>query len=106
MLFHRREFLQFIGASGAAAVFGSRASAQGYPARAAHWIVGYPPGGAIDIVARIMGQWLSERLGQPFVIENRAGASGNIATEAAAHRIHAPPCKCRTRDQRDSLQEH
>jgi tripartite-type tricarboxylate transporter receptor subunit TctC len=50
-----------------------------------HWIVGYPPGGATDIVARIMGQWLSERMGQPFVIQNRAGASGNIATEAAAN---------------------
>ena len=46
------------------------------------WIVGYPPGGATDITARLIGQWLSERLGQPFVIENRPGASGNIGTEA------------------------
>jgi tripartite-type tricarboxylate transporter receptor subunit TctC len=48
------------------------------------WIVGYPPGGATDITARLIGQWLSERLGQPFVIENRAGASGNIGTELVA----------------------
>jgi len=45
-------------------------------------IVGFPAGGTIDIIARLMGQWLSERLGQPFVIENRVGAGGNIGTEA------------------------
>jgi tripartite-type tricarboxylate transporter receptor subunit TctC len=48
-------------------------------------IIGYPPGGSADITARLMGQWLSERLGQPFVIENRPGASTNIATEAVVH---------------------
>ena len=47
-------------------------------------IVGFPPGGATDIMARLMGQWLSERLGQQFIIENRSGASGNIGTEAVA----------------------
>jgi tripartite-type tricarboxylate transporter receptor subunit TctC len=52
------------------------------------WIVGAPPGGGLDIVARLMGQWLSERLGQPFVIENRPGAGSNIATEAV---VRAPP---------------
>ena len=51
-------------------------------------IVGFAPGGAADIVARLIGQWLSERLGQPFVIENRPGAGGNIATEAV---VRAPP---------------
>ena len=51
------------------------------------WIVGFAPGGMGDIVARPMGQWLSERLGQPFIIENRAGAAGNIATEAV---VRAP----------------
>ena len=51
-------------------------------------IVALPPGGAADIVARLMGQWLSERLGQPFVIENRPGAGGNVATEAV---VRAPP---------------
>ena len=56
-------------------------STRPYPSRPVRVIVGYPPGGANDIIARLMGQWLSERLGQPFVIENRTGASGNIATE-------------------------
>ena len=62
--------------------------AQTYPARPVHLIVGFPAGGAADIVARLMGQWLSERLGQPFIIENRPGAGGNIATEAV---VRAPP---------------
>ena len=52
------------------------------------WIVGDPPAGATDIAARLIGQWLSDRLGQPFVIENRPGASGNIGTEAV---VNAPP---------------
>jgi tripartite-type tricarboxylate transporter receptor subunit TctC len=85
MTLQRREFLQFIGATAAAVLVGDQARAQAYPARPVRWIVGYPPGGATDIVARIMGQWLSERLGQPFVVENRAGASGNIATEGVAN---------------------
>ena len=63
------------------------ASALDYPTRPVRWIVGYPAGGAADIVARIMGQWLSERLGQSF-IENKAGAGTNIATQAV---IAAPP---------------
>ena len=61
----------------------SQASALDYPIRPVHWIVGYPPGGSTDIMARLMGQWLSERLGQQFVIENRPGAGNNIGTEAA-----------------------
>jgi tripartite-type tricarboxylate transporter receptor subunit TctC len=64
------------------------ASAEVYPSRPVHIIVGFPPGGAADTTARLMGQWLSERLGQPFIIENRPGASGNIATEAV---VRAPP---------------
>jgi tripartite-type tricarboxylate transporter receptor subunit TctC len=58
------------------------ARAQTYPTRPVRLVAGFPPGGAVDMVARLMGQWLSERLGTPFVIENRAGAGGNIAAEA------------------------
>jgi tripartite-type tricarboxylate transporter receptor subunit TctC len=63
------------------------AMAQAYPARPVRIVVGYPPGGLSDIVARLIGQSLSERLGQPFIIENRPGAASNIATEAV---VHAP----------------
>jgi tripartite-type tricarboxylate transporter receptor subunit TctC len=62
-------------------------SAQAYPTRPVRIIVAVPPGGPIDMSARLIGQWLSERLGQPFIIENRAGAAGNIGTEAA---VRAP----------------
>src|SRR5262244_4036724 len=80
----RRRFLGL--AAGAAAVpFISRiARAQTYPTRLVRIIVGFPAGGTTDIVGRLIGQWLSERLGQQFVIENRPGASANIATEAVA----------------------
>ena len=62
--------------------------AQTYPTRPVRIVVGFAAGSGPDIVARLMGQWLSERLGQPFVIENRPGAGGNIATEAV---VRAPP---------------
>ena len=64
------------------------ASAAEYPVRPVRWIVGYPAGGTTDILARLIGHWLSERLGQQFIIENKPGAGNNIATEAA---INAPP---------------
>jgi tripartite-type tricarboxylate transporter receptor subunit TctC len=64
------------------------ASAQDYPTRPIKWVVGYPPGGATDILARLLGEHLSKKLGQQFVIENRPGAGNNIATEAV---INAPP---------------
>jgi tripartite-type tricarboxylate transporter receptor subunit TctC len=63
------------------------AMGQSFPARPVRIIVGFPPGGVGDIVARLVGQWLSERLGQPFVIENRPGAASNVATEAV---VRAP----------------
>jgi tripartite-type tricarboxylate transporter receptor subunit TctC len=63
------------------------ARAQTYPTRPVRFIVGFPPGGPNDILARLVGQWLSDRRGQPFVVENRPGASGNIATEAV---VRAP----------------
>ena len=64
------------------------ASALDYPTRPVRWIVPYTPGGGTDITARIIAQWLSERVGQQFVIENKPGAGNNIGTEAA---IHSPP---------------
>ena len=81
--------------------------AQAYPTRPVRIIVGFPAGGAPDIIARLMGQWLSERLGQPFVIENRPGAASNIGTEvgreSAAGRLHAPRGRSRqTRSTRRS----
>lgn len=84
MKFPRRSFLHL--AAGAAALpFASRtASAQAYPTRPVHIIVGFGPGGAPDIVARLLAQRLSERTGQNFVVEIRSGAGGNIATEAVA----------------------
>src|SRR5258705_6735806 len=63
------------------------ARAQMYPSRPVRLIAGYPPGGGADIVARLMGQWLSERLGQPFVIENRPGANTNTATDTVVRAI-------------------
>ena len=78
----RRQFLQLAGAAAAAPALPQLASALDYPTRPVRWIVGFPPGGGNDLFARLIGQWLSERLGQPFVIENRPGAGTNIATEA------------------------
>lgn len=63
------------------------ASAADYPTRPVHWLIGFAPGGPVDIVARIMSQWLSDRLGQQFIVENRTGSGGNIAAAAA---INAP----------------
>jgi len=80
----RRKFLH-LAASAAALTAASRiAAAQAYPTRPVRIVVGYAAGGGTDIVARLMGQWLSERLGQQFVIENRTGAATNIGTEAVA----------------------
>jgi tripartite-type tricarboxylate transporter receptor subunit TctC len=71
--------------AGAVALPAVSAFAQTYPSRPVRWIVGFAPGGATDLIARMMGQWLSERLGQSFVIENRPGAGSNIGTEAAVN---------------------
>jgi len=79
---HRRQFLHLAASAAALPVVSGIAWAQAYPSRPVHLIVPFGPAGATDITARLIGQWLSERLGQQFVIENRAGAGGNIATEA------------------------
>jgi tripartite-type tricarboxylate transporter receptor subunit TctC len=78
----RREFLHLAAGAAALPALSRNARAQTYPARPVRIIVGFSPGGTADIVARLIGQWLSERLGQPFIIENRPGASSNIAVEA------------------------
>ena len=78
----RRRFLHLAAGAVALPAISQMAWAQTYPTRPVRLIVGFDAGGAADILARLMGQWLSERLGQQFVIENRSGASGNIAAEA------------------------
>src|SRR5262245_10354802 len=84
----RRNFLHLAAGAAALSAVPRIAQAQVYPSRPVHLIVGFAAGGGYDIVARLIGQWLSERLGQPFVIENRPGAGTNIATEAV---VRAPP---------------
>ena len=78
----RRQFLHLAAAAAALPALSRFASAESYPTRQVHLLEGFGAGGAPDIVARLIGQSLSERLGQPFVIENRSGATGTIATEA------------------------
>ncbi len=79
---HRRQFLQLAAGAAALPVVSRVAKAQAYPSRPVRILVGYAAGGPLDTSARLMAQWLSERLGQQFVIENRPGAGSNIATEA------------------------
>ena len=77
----RRKFLHLAAGAAALPALSRVAMAQAYPTRAVRLVVGYAAGGSNDILARLMGQWLSERLGQPFLIENKPGANSNIATE-------------------------
>jgi len=81
----RRKFLELAGGVVAAAAFPPFASADDYPARPVRIIAGFAAGGGVDITARLIGQWLADRLGQSFVVENRAGAGGNIGTEAVVN---------------------
>jgi tripartite-type tricarboxylate transporter receptor subunit TctC len=81
MKLSRRQFLHLAAGAAALPAVSRIARAQAYPTRPVRIIVGTPAGGGLDIVARLVGQWLSERLGQPFVIENRPGAGTNIGTE-------------------------
>jgi len=84
----RRKFLHLAAGAAALPAFSRIARAQAYPSRPVRWIVGFPPGGGADTVTRIVGQPLSERLGQQVIIENRPGASTNIAAQAV---INSPP---------------
>src|SRR6516225_9197431 len=83
----RRNFLHLAAGAAALPVVSRVARAQAYPSRPVRCIVGYPPGGGTNIFVRLVGPPLSERLGQPFIIENRAGAASNVATEAV---VRAP----------------
>ena len=85
MHFPRREFLRLVAGTAALPVVSRIARAQTYPTRPVRIVVGFPPGGPGDILARLTGQWLSERLGHPFIIENRPGAGGNVATQAVVN---------------------
>jgi tripartite-type tricarboxylate transporter receptor subunit TctC len=84
----RRNFLYLAAGPCALPAVSRIAGAQAYPSRPVRWIVGFPPGGGADTVARIIGSWLSERLGQQVIIENRPGWGTNIAVQAV---VNSPP---------------
>jgi tripartite-type tricarboxylate transporter receptor subunit TctC len=88
MTLPRRRFLQLATSAAAVPALARPAIAQAWPSRSLRWIIGFPPGGGADIVSRVMAAWLSERLGQPVVIESRPGASSNIAVTAV---VNSPP---------------
>src|SRR5262245_17706625 len=88
MMFSRRELLLLAGMAAALAAVPRAALAQSYPTRPVRWVVPYPAGGATDLISRLMGQWLSERLGQPVIIDNRPGGGTNIGTQAV---VSSPP---------------
>ena len=85
MTLPRRRFLNLAAGAAALPAASRLARAQAYPSRPVRLIVGYPAGGGTDIVARLIGQWLSERLGRPFIVENRPGAGSNLGTEAVVN---------------------
>lgn len=87
MKLQRRRFLQLAAGAAALPAVSRFAWAQSYPARPVHIIVGFTAGGTVDVLARLIGHWLSERLGQPFIVENRPGAASNLGTEAV---VRAP----------------
>jgi tripartite-type tricarboxylate transporter receptor subunit TctC len=88
MTLPRRRFLHLAAGAAALPAASRIATAQSYPTRPVRLIAPFPPGGSIDLTARLIGQWLSEQLGQQLIVENRPGAGGNIGSEAA---MNSPP---------------
>jgi tripartite-type tricarboxylate transporter receptor subunit TctC len=88
LMMKRRDFLKASAAGLVAAPFVSTSAFAAFPDKPVHWVVGYPPGGSTDITARLFGNYLSQKLNQQFIVENKAGAGSNIATEFV---INAPP---------------
>src|SRR5262249_10571472 len=84
----RRQFLHLAAGAAALPAMSNIAWAQTYPTRPVRWIVGFPPGGGADTVARIAGQWLADRLGQPVIIENEPGGGTNISVQSV---VNSPP---------------
>ena len=105
----RRNFLHLAAGAAALPAVSRVAWAQAYPTRPVRLIEGFGAGSAPDVLARLIGQSLSEQLGQPFVVENRRGANSNIATDAVARafagRLHAPSHHVGERYQRDALRQ-
>src|SRR5262245_47804717 len=83
----RRQFLHLAAGAAALPAVSRIAWAQAYPTRPVRVIVGFAPAGGVDLIARLISQWLTERLGQPFVIENRPGGGSNIATDAVVRAL-------------------
>ena len=86
-LHHRRKFLHLAAGAAALPAVSRFAWAQTYPTRPVRIIAGFPPGSASDVTARLLGQWLSERLGQSFIVENRLGAARNLAAQAVVRAL-------------------
>jgi tripartite-type tricarboxylate transporter receptor subunit TctC len=106
MKLRRRQFLHLAACAAALPGFSRTALTLDYPTRPVRIVVGFAAGSAFDILARLIGQWLSEKLGQPFVVENRPGAAGSIATETVARarpELHTPDYRFERRDQCDAL---
>ena len=101
----RRQLLHLVAGAVAQPALPRFASALDYPARPVHLLVGFAPGGFTDITARLIAPWLSERLGQQFLVENRPSASSNIATADGAGWLHAARSRRLERVQRDALQQ-
>jgi tripartite-type tricarboxylate transporter receptor subunit TctC len=93
-LLGRRKFLHLAASAAALPAVSRIAWAQAYPARPVRIVVGYPPAGSTDITARLIGQWLSDRMGQQFIIENRPGAGSSLAAETVAKATPPTAIRC------------